>query len=410
MNTSIPPLPPEPDDGKTDFIEDLSLSLSPLYRSKTFNYLGGLGSEAWSYLASALAAAVVLGIALFFHIPWLGIPAALVAIALAGRILLPTIQAAINEWIPRPLQLLLVAVVITIFGIIGILQFSGVTAHLTPGDRGINWEAISALGELFGAIGQILVAFLALYVAWRQYVISKDLTSQQNRITQQQTIDAYFQGVSDLILDDDGLLEDWPPERAIAEGRTASILTGLDGEGKAKIVRFLSGAKLLTPLKRDRRLGRPIFDGLGGYEEDIEYGVRVINLNGMLAGTDLSSSDLRNTEFSEANLSGITLSGCDLTRANLSRTILMGASLRQADLSRSRLFYGSAEVASPRDRINPPNYTTGAYTGAVVENADLSQVKNLSEEQHYYCCAWGGSKTRSTIPGGCSNVPNKLGR
>jgi uncharacterized protein YjbI with pentapeptide repeats len=410
MNTSIPPLPPESDDDNTDLIEDLSLSFSPLYRSKTFNYLGGLGSEAWSFLASALAAAAVLGVALFFHIPWLGIPAALVAIALAGRILWPTLRSAINEWVPRPLQLLLGATVITLFGIIGILQFSGVTAHLTPGDRGINWEAISALGELFGAIGQILVAFLALYVAWRQYVISKDLTSQQNRITQQQTIDAYFQGVSDLILDDDGLLEDWPPERAIAEGRTASILTGLDGEGKAKIVRFLSGAKLLTPLKRDRRLGRPIFDGLGGYEEDIEYGVRVINLNGMLAGTDLSDADLRNTEFSEANLNGIVLARCDLTRANLSRAILMGASLKQADLSRARLFYGTAEVASPRDRINPPNYSTGTHTGAVVENADLSQVKNLSEEQRYYCCAWGGAKTRSTVPGGCSNIPNKLGR
>jgi uncharacterized protein YjbI with pentapeptide repeats len=390
MNTSIPPL--------------------PLYRSKTFNYLGGLGSETWSFLASALAAAAVLGVALFFHIPWLGIPAALVAIALAGRILLPTLQSALNEWLPRPLQLLLVATSVTLFGIFGILQFSGATAYLTPGDRGINWDAIGALGEVFGAVGQILVAFLALYVAWRQYVISKDLTSQQNRITQQQTIDAYFQGVSDLILDDDGLLEDWPPERAIAEGRTASILTGIDGEGKAKIVRFLSGAKLLTPLKRDRRLGRPIFDGLGGYEEDIEYGVRVINLNGMLAGANLSGSDLRNTEFSEANLNGIVLAGCDLTRANLSRTILLGASLRQADLSRARLFYGSAEVASPRDRINPPNYTTGTYTGAVVENTDLSQVKNLSEEQRYYCCAWGGAKTRSTVPGGCSNIPNKLGR
>ncbi len=123
---------------------------------------------------------------------------------------------------------------------------------------------MGALAEGFGALGQILVALLAAYVAWRQYVISRDLTTQQNRITQQQTIDSYFQGIADLILDDEGLLEDWPPERAIAEGRTAAILGGLDAEGKAKIIRFLSGAKLLSPLKRDRRLGRAIFDGLGG--------------------------------------------------------------------------------------------------------------------------------------------------
>lgn len=411
MNNPPPPASPNPEDAlNTEIKEDASLALAPLYRSKTLTSLNGLGSGAWSLLTSAAAAAIVLGVALFLHLPWLGIPAALVAIALAIRVLWPVLVAAVNEWIPRPLQMIIAAGAITLFSIIGLLRFSGATDQLAPGNRGINWEALSALGEVFGAVGQISVAFLALYVAWRQYVISKDLTSQQNRITQQQTIDAYFQGISDLILNDEGLLEDWPPERAIAEGRTASILTGLDGEGKAKIIRFLSSAKLLTPLKRDRRLGRPIFDGLGGYEEDVEYGVRVIDLTNMLAGADLCNSDLRSTELSEANLTNISLAACDLTRANLSRALLLGANLKQADLSRACLFHGDAENACPRDRINAPNYSTGAYTGAVIEGADFSQVKNLSEEQRYYCCAWGGSKTRGTVPGGCGDIPNKLGR
>ncbi|WP_404790525.1 pentapeptide repeat-containing protein [Altericista sp. CCNU0014] len=411
MNNPIPPASQNPEDAPHSSVkEDLPSALAPLYRSKAFAYLNGAGFDARSVLASAAAAAVVLSVALFFRIPWLGIPAALAAIALTGRVLWPVLKAAANEWIPRPLQTIIAAGAIAIFSLIGLLQFSGVTDRLAPSDRAINWDAVGALGETFGALGQILVAFLALYVAWRQYVISKDLTSQQNRITQQQTIDAYFQGISDLILDEDGLLEDWPPERAIAEGRTAAILTGLDSEGKAKIIRFLSSAKLLTPLKRDRRLGRPIFDGLGGYEEDIEYGVRVIDLTNMLSGTDLSNSDLRSTELSEANLSNISLVACDLTRANLSRALLLAANLRQADLSRTCFFHGDVELASPRDRINPPNYSTGAYTGAVIEGADFSQVKNLSQEQRYYCCAWGGSKTRGTIPGGCGDVPNKLGR
>jgi uncharacterized protein YjbI with pentapeptide repeats len=411
MNNPNSPTPPTPDDAPNlGAQENDSLSLAPIYRSKTFAYLNGLGPEAWSFLASAALAAAVLGVALFLKISWLGIPAALVAIALCLRILWPVLKAAINEWIPRPLQLMIGAGAIAVFSLIGLLQFSGLTDRLAPGDRTINWEAISALGETFGAIGQILVAFLALYVAWRQYVISKDLTSQQNRITQQQTIDSYFQGISDLVLDEEGLLEDWPPERAIAEGRTAAILTGLDGEGKAKVIRFLSSAKLLTPLKRDRRLGRPIFDGLGGYEEDIEYGVRVIDLTNMLTGADLSNSDLRSTELSEANLTNICLAACDLTRANLSRALLLAANLKQADLSRACLFHGEVETASPRDRVNAPNYITGAYTGSVIEGADFSQVKNLSEDQRYYCCAWGGSKTRGTIPGGCREIPNKLGR
>ena len=404
-----PALPPEQYDSNSDeyaVFEDSSI----FFRSQTFAYLSSLGPETWAFLSSAAAAAAVLGLSLFLESAWFGIPAALVAIALAGRILWPIGVVAINEWIPRTLQLLIVAGGIAVFGIIGLLRFSGALAYLSPGERGVNWAAISALGETFGAIGQILVAFLALYVAWRQYVISKDLTSQQNRITQQQTIDSYFQGVSDLILNEDGLLEDWPPERAIAEGRTAAILTGLDAEGKAKIVRFLSSSKLLTQLKRDRRLGRAIFDGLGGYEEDIEYGVRVIDLGGMLAKTDLSGTDLRSTELSEANLNGTQLQGCDLTRANLTRAILVNVNLRGADLSRTKFFYGTPDSASPRDRIHPPNYSTGAYTGAVIEGANFSQVKNLSDEQRFYCCSWGGSKTRGTVPGGCGGIPNKLER
>ena len=254
------------------------------------------------------------------------------------------------------------------------------------------------------------IAILAVYVAWSQYVISKDLTIQQNRITQQQTIDAYFQGISDLALDEEGLLEDWPQERAIAEGRTAAILSSVDGAGKAKILRFLSQSRLLTPIMRDRFLGRPILDGAGGYAEDRVAGVRVVNLGVMLAGADLSGQDLRWTDLSDANLVRANLSHCDLVKANLSRTILYEANLQGTDWKGTRLFYGSVETASPRSRTTPPDYATGARTGAVIENANLTGVQNLSPEQRHYCCAWGGERTRATIPGGCEGIPNQLGR
>jgi len=41
---------------------------------------------------------------------------------------------------------------------------------------------------MFGALGQILIAVIAVYVAWRQYIISKDLTIQQNLLTVQQNL------------------------------------------------------------------------------------------------------------------------------------------------------------------------------------------------------------------------------
>jgi uncharacterized protein YjbI with pentapeptide repeats len=349
---------------------------------------------------------------------WLvGISGTLVVLLMSLAVLLPTIVTAVQEWFSAQERALFIAFLGVVAGVIGGIKFSGLGDRILAFGRQVNWDAAGTLAEWFGALGQILIAIIAVYVAWRQYVISKDLTIQQNLltvqqniITQQQTIDSYFQGISDLVLDEQGLLEDWPQERAIAEGRTAAIFSSVDGSGKAKILRFLSRSKLLTPLKRDARLGRAILNGTGGYAEDRIEGVRVIDLGVMLAGSDLASTDLRWTDLSEANLVRANLTGCDLVKTNFSRTILYEAKLNGADLNGTRLFYGSAETASPRSRTAPPNYDTGEHTGAVVENADFSNVERMSESARYYCCAWGGEKTRGTVPGGCEGIPNKFDR
>ncbi len=354
----------------------------------------------------------------------LGILGTLVALLLSLLILVPWWQQFVNRWLSVQQKMLLVAFLGVIGAIIGIIKFSGLGDRVLIWGRKINWEASGTLAEWFGALGQIAIAIIAVYVAWQQYVISKDLTEKQNQlteeqnrltiqqnvITQQQTIDSYFQGISDLVLDEEGLLEDWPQERMLAEGRTAAILSSIDGEGKAKVLRFLSRSRLLTPLKRDRRLGRAIFDGYGGYAEDRLEGIRVIDLGVMLARANLSGTDLRWTDLSEANLVHANLSGCDLVNANLSRTILYEANLSGADLNEIRLFYGSVDKASPRSRKKPPNYETGEHTGAVVENADFSNVQRMPDANRCYCCTWGGEKTRATIPGGCEGIDNKLGR
>jgi uncharacterized protein YjbI with pentapeptide repeats len=347
----------------------------------------------------------------------IGIIGTLMTLLLSLAILLPWLQQVLDEWFSPQERTLFVAFLGLIVAIIGLIKFTGVGDRLLILGRQINWDIAGTLADWFGALGQILIAIIAVYVAWRQYVISKDLTIQQNLltvqqniITQQQTIDSYFQGVSDLVLDEEGLLEDWPQERAIAEGRTAAILSSVDGSGKAKILRFLSRSKLLSPLKRDRLLGRAILNGTGGYAEDRLEGVRVIDLGVMLAAADLSGTDLRWTDLSEANLVRANLAGCDLVKANLSRTILYDANLGGADINGIRLFYGVIDKASPRSRTEPPNYQTGEQTGAVVENADFSNVQRMSESTRNYCCTWGGEKTRGTIPGGCESIPNKLGR
>jgi uncharacterized protein YjbI with pentapeptide repeats/uncharacterized membrane protein len=341
---------------------------------------------------------------------WIGLSGAIVTLLLSLPVIWPPLKRSLIQALSPEERSQFVAVFGLIAAIIGLASLTGVTKRFDQVLKSIDSDSIGSLAEWIGALGQIMIAVLAVYIAWRQYVISKDLTIQQNIITQQQTIDAYFQGVCDLALDDEGLLEDWPQERAFSEGRTAAILGSVDPLGKAKVLRFLSQSRLLTPLKRDTHLGRPILDGNGGYQEDRERGVRVIELNIMLAGADLSGTDLRWTELSEANMVRANLRGCDLVKANLSRTILYEANLSGADLKGVRLFYGSLETASPRSRSKRPDYNTGAHTGTVVENANFTDVQRLDEEERKYCCYWCGERSRRTIPGGCDGLPNKLGR
>ncbi|PSB02721.1 pentapeptide repeat-containing protein [Merismopedia glauca] len=346
---------------------------------------------------------------------WLGLSGTLVILLVSVPILWGGFQRAILSVLSPDQKAQILSLIALFLAIAVIFRYFGFYGGLVNLGSQLQWDAIGSLAEWTGAVGQIFIAVLAVYIAWQQYVISRDLTIEQNRlttqqniITQQQTIDTYFQGISDLALDDKGFLEDWPQEQAFAEGRTAALLSSIDAAGRAKVLRFLSQSKLITPLQRDRRLGRPMLNGDGGYAEDRLYGVRVIDLGVMLAGSDLAGTDLRWTDLSEANLVRANLSNCDLVKANFSRTILYEAKLSGADIKGARFHYGAIETASPRSRIHPPDYQTGANTGAVVEDADFTNVQCMSEEQRYYCCAWGGETTRATIPGGCAGIPNRL--
>ena len=313
----------------------------------------------------------LMGVGLWFRLPWLGIISAIAALLFS----LGVVFTSVRDWVikfltPQERRTILAFIGFTA-AIAGLFNYLGVYRNIGNWLTRFKYDEFGSWADWIGAVGQISIAILAVYVAWAQYVISKDLTIQQNRITQQQTIDAYFQGISDLTVNEEGLLEDWPQERAIAEGRTASILSSVDAGGKAKILRFLSQSRLLTPLKRDNRLGRPMLDGSGGYSEDRPCGTRVIDLGVMLAGGMLSGQDLRWTDLSDANMVRANLSHCDLVKANLARTVLYEANLAGADLKGARLFYGQLETASPRSITKTPNYETGEYTGVVVERANF---------------------------------------
>ncbi|MEB3244154.1 MAG: pentapeptide repeat-containing protein [Cyanobacteriota bacterium] len=401
LDDLIPPLPPDPD---SEGLKPSDLAEVPAFRA----------SNAWSRINRSASLRLLLALVLTLAASAAGLrPLILVAgsllLALALLQLLPPLWKQLSGRLDDAPTARVLAAVGLVLAALAIPLALGWLDPIGNLFRSGNWEAIGALGEgVVGAFGQIMVASVALLIAWRQVLVDQRLTTQQNRITQAQTIDSFIHGISELISDEEGMLEDWPLERMLAEGRLSAVFGSIDREGKARVLRFLSHARLLTPLKRDYRLGRAILDGEGSYAEDRAAGVPVIRLQQLLKGVDLSGSDLRGVDFNGADLRGADLSFCDLTGANLAGTNLAGANLEQARLEDCRLFYGRPQTASPRLGSAPFDLNTGAGTGAVVENVNLSGVRLLDAPAHHYLAAWSGPRSRATIPGGSKGIPSQL--
>ena len=356
-----------------------------------------------------LLGTVLMAAGLLLGWSWVTLPAALITLAVALRQLLPPFWRLLSGRLEDTPTARVLSAAGGLIALVAIPVALGWWDPFFEIYRSGNWQAIGAIGEgLIGAIGQILVALAALAIAWRQVMLDQRLTSQQNRITQAQTIDSFIHGISEMIIDEEGLLEDWPLERMLAEGRLAAVISSVDREGIARILRFLSHARLLTPLRRDNRLGRAILDGDGNYEEDRLRGVPVIRLQRMLKGSDLSGTDLRGVDFNGADLRGADLSGSDLREANLAGANLAGANLERAWLDGTRFFFGRGESATPFDGESLGDHTSGEGTGAVVENANFSGVRQLEAPTHHYLASWCGQRSRQSLPGNCRGIVNRL--
>ncbi|MEB3350094.1 MAG: pentapeptide repeat-containing protein [Cyanobacteriota bacterium] len=366
-----------------------------------------LDRPALQLLALLLASALALG----WGQPRLAVLLALLTAAVALLRLAPEFWQRLTSQLDEQLTTRTMAL-ITLAGalLVGTIAL-GLWDPLLNVYRSGDWEAIGALGEgVIGAFGQILVAFVALLIAWRQFQLDQRLSTQQNRITEAQTIDSFIHGISELISDREGMLDDWPLERMLAEGRLAAVLGSVDAAGKARILRFLAHARLLTPLRRDARVGRAILDGQGFYVEDRLEGIPVIQLHQALRGVNLADTDLRGVDFNGADLRGTNLAGADLSGANLAGTNLAGADLSDALLYGTRFFLGPADSATPTRTGTRPDPVGGGFSGAIVENADFSGARQLTGELRLYLAAWSGKRSRQTIPGGCRGLPDRLGR
>ena len=152
-----------------------------------------------------LLAALLTLLGLLLHWPLLAVPSALLLLGLCLAELLPDLWRLLADRLDEAPLARLLAIFGLVVSVLAVPLALGWFDRYLAYYRTNNWEAIGAIGEgVIGAFGQILVALVAVAIAWRQVLIEQRLTTQQNRITQAQTIDSFIQGISELIVDEEG--------------------------------------------------------------------------------------------------------------------------------------------------------------------------------------------------------------
>jgi uncharacterized protein YjbI with pentapeptide repeats len=279
-------------------------------------------------------------------------------------------------------------VAVFVLGLLFFLLFAGIALswHVTVVDLVLAQQA------LISDLSQIAIALLALVITFRQFTVERVIIKELNLITQAQLVDNFIQGISEMISDGDGFLEDWPLERMLTEGRLSALFGSIDGRARAMVLQFLSHANLLTPLKRDNRVGRPILDGEGNYVVDRLNGVPVVMLRHVLMGTDLVRTDLTGVDFNGADLSGADLRWANLHGANLAGANLTGANFDGANLEGTRFYFGSGANVSPASELEKVDLETGRASGAILKRTRLSGAQNISVEVRTYLNRWLGGE------------------
>jgi len=174
----------------------------------------------------------------------------------------------------------------------------------------------------------IVIAAGSLWFTAQQSEISTHIALDQQ---QESILKTYMDDISNLVLHE-GLSTSKPGEkvRVIAQTKTDSAISQLDGIRNGRLLQFINGLDLIGS----------------------KYGIIRLNLDGV----DLSDADL-----GKIDLTGVSLSGAYVTRANLGGVNLTNADLHWADLTNTNL--GKADL------------TNADLIGADLTNADLGKAK-----------------------------------
>jgi uncharacterized protein YjbI with pentapeptide repeats len=206
-----------------------------------------------------------------------------------------------------------------------------------------------------------------------------------NERAQDEALQAYLDGMSQLLTDKDRPLHKTRPGdslSSVARARTLTVLPRLAGARKARVVQFLYESGLISG-------GRPVLELRGADLSGADLGGAALsiadlsqaNLKGTNLGNasldlanlrkaNLSRANLRKAYLEGADLSGADLSEADLGAAHVAKAYLKGANLYHANLSKANLGAGNLIEAN----LIEANLSEAALWSAALYNADLSEA------------------------------------
>ncbi len=260
-----------------------------------------------------------------------------------------------------------------------------------------RWTKISEANPFLLIAGIILiplgVAAVSLFIDARidnrQRQLSKELFERQERLSIAQMIDAYFQGIGDVMNNQ----MDAGSRNRIIVARTMSLLNRLSKPSdKAMVLRFVTELQpgiVNRPERTLERSSKPFVD---------------------LSRMDLRDADLSFANLYRADLSGAQMTGVNLTWANLTQARLEGAILDQANLNGAQLAGAEMTRASlRRARLGGADFTNAELNNGDLRGADLSDFSfdgitssiNLSGTDVSQAIWVDGSRCRDRSVGRC---------
>jgi uncharacterized protein YjbI with pentapeptide repeats len=246
-----------------------------------------------------------------------------------------------------------------------ILAIPATTGGAWPAWTGLDGKTAWDLANL--VIVPVSLAVIAFLFSDRQRLEDREIARAQReqdlRMAEQQrstdneialnrereeALQAYLSTMTELILGHD--LAD-AKVAAIAQARTISLLSRLDGNRRSAVLEFLVEAGLVAAEKPTIRLSGADLSNMQG----VRFAMTGVSLSGAnlsksrLAHASIRSSDLRYADLTEVDLSDADLFNTDLCGANLwrtdfSRAILVGANLSKGIPSRASLSPAKAKA------------------------------------------------------------------